>query len=108
MRIRIQLFTLMRLRFRIQVLFKMMGIHDDWSLDPPGLHFEPSGLHCERPRLYFEPLILTLMLIRIQLFTLMRIRIQLRKNAGSMLIRIRNPDKKAQYRTIKKTLSMHL
>ncbi len=23
---------------------------------PPVLHFEPPGFHCERPRLYFEPL----------------------------------------------------
>jgi hypothetical protein len=54
MRIRIQLFTLMQIR--IQLLFRIMGICDHWSVDPPGLHFEPSGLHCERPRLYFEPL----------------------------------------------------
>jgi hypothetical protein len=55
--IRIQLFTLMRIRIqlypgtllwiRILLLIKVMGICD---IDPPGLHFEPPGLHCERPR----------------------------------------------------------
>ncbi len=34
-----------------------MGLCDHWSIDHPGLHFEPPapGLLCERPRLYFEP-----------------------------------------------------
>jgi hypothetical protein len=33
-----------------------MGIGDHWSINLPGLCFEPSGLHSERPRLYFQPL----------------------------------------------------
>jgi hypothetical protein len=33
-----------------------MGTCYHWSTDPPGFHFEPSGLHCERLRLYFDPL----------------------------------------------------
>ncbi len=37
-------------------LIKVMRIRDKWSIDIPGLHFEPPGLHCECPRLYFEPL----------------------------------------------------
>jgi hypothetical protein len=84
-RTRINLFTLMRIR--IQLLLKVRGICDHQSIDPPGLHFEPLGLHCERPRpstrLYFEllnVLILTLMRIwtriRIQIFTLVRNRIR--------------------------------
>jgi hypothetical protein len=53
MRIRIQLFTLMRIRIRIriwillmqirlriQLLFKVRGIRDLQSIDPPGLYFE--------------------------------------------------------------------
>jgi hypothetical protein len=48
-RIRIQLFfTLMRIRIQIQLLFKVLGISR--------LQFEPPGLHCERPRLFLEPL----------------------------------------------------
>ncbi len=41
----------------------------DANLRPPG-HWstDPLGLHFARPRLYFEPLIFTLMWIRIQLF----------------------------------------
>jgi hypothetical protein len=50
----IQLFTLMRIH--IQLLFKMPGIFDHWSIDALGLNFEPLGLHFEHPRLYFEPL----------------------------------------------------
>jgi hypothetical protein len=37
-------------------LIIVMRISDNWSIGPPGLHFEPLGLHCKRPRLYFEPL----------------------------------------------------
>jgi hypothetical protein len=44
--IRIQLFTLTRIR--IPLIINGMGIFDHWSLDPPGLYFEPPGLHCER------------------------------------------------------------
>ncbi len=47
-RIRSQLSSLMRIR--IQLLFKVMGICDHRSINPPGLHFEPSGLHCESAR----------------------------------------------------------
>jgi hypothetical protein len=50
--IRIQLFTLMRIRIQLLV----MGIYNFLSIHPAGLHFEPPSLHCERPRLYFEPL----------------------------------------------------
>jgi hypothetical protein len=53
-RIRIQHFTVIWIR--IQLLFEVMGICDHWSIDPQGLQFEPPGLHCERLRLYFEPL----------------------------------------------------
>ena len=53
LRIRIQLLTLMRIR--ILIFIKMIGICDYWPIDLPGLHFEPPGLLCERPRLYFEP-----------------------------------------------------
>jgi hypothetical protein len=28
------------------LLFKLMGNCDHWSIDPPGLHFEPLGLQC--------------------------------------------------------------
>jgi hypothetical protein len=37
-------------------IFKVMGICDHWSLDLLWLYFEPPGLYCKRPRLYFEPL----------------------------------------------------
>jgi hypothetical protein len=40
MRIRIQLFAL--LRIRILLLIKVC---DNWSMEPPGLRFEPLGLH---------------------------------------------------------------
>jgi hypothetical protein len=40
---------------RIRIRIKVMGIYDHWSTDPTGLHFEPLGLYCELPRLYFEP-----------------------------------------------------
>jgi hypothetical protein len=56
MQIRIQLFTTMRIRIRILLLIKVMGICDHWSIDTSGLHFEPPGLHCDRPRLGFEHL----------------------------------------------------
>ncbi len=48
LRIRIRLFTLMRIR--IQFLVKVMQIYDHWSRDPPQLHFDPPRLHCECPR----------------------------------------------------------
>jgi hypothetical protein len=41
------------MRILIQ-LFKVMGIYDHWSL--LWLYFEPPGLYCMRPRLYFESL----------------------------------------------------
>jgi hypothetical protein len=53
----IQLLT--SLRIRILLLIKVMRIRDFWTMDAPGLHFEPSRLLCERPRPYtfhFEPL----------------------------------------------------
>jgi hypothetical protein len=53
-RVRIKLFTLMRIR--ILLLNKVMQICDHWSPGTLGLHFEPPALHCERPRLHFEPL----------------------------------------------------
>ncbi len=48
MRVRMQLFTIMPIR--ILILIKVMGICEQWSLDPPGLHFEPPDPHYERPR----------------------------------------------------------
>jgi hypothetical protein len=56
MRIRIQPFTLMRIRIRILLIIKGMGICDHWSIDHPGLRFEPPGLHYERPWLCFGSL----------------------------------------------------
>jgi hypothetical protein len=59
LRIRIQLLTLIRIWIRVQLLLKVMGICDQWSEDPPRLHFEPPGLHCESPRsstALFKPL----------------------------------------------------
>ncbi len=38
-----------------------MGICDQWSIGSPGRHFKPPGLYCdscERPQLYYEPLML--------------------------------------------------
>ncbi len=58
----------------------VIRICNHWSTDPPGVHFEPPGLHCERPLLHFEPLQLlnlTTMRIRIQLFSLILIRIRI-------------------------------
>jgi hypothetical protein len=46
MGIRIQIFTLMGIR--ILLFVTVMGICDQRLKDPPGLHFEPPGLHCER------------------------------------------------------------
>jgi hypothetical protein len=43
-------FTFIRFLIRIQLLFKVMGIFDNWSMDRPGLHSEPPA------DLYFEPL----------------------------------------------------
>ncbi len=48
-RIRIQLFILKWIWFRILRIIKVMRICDHWSTDPPGIHFEPPRLHCERP-----------------------------------------------------------
>ncbi len=33
------------LRIRILILIKVMGICEHWSVDPPGLHFEPPDPH---------------------------------------------------------------
>jgi hypothetical protein len=56
-RIRSQLFFLMRIWIRILLLIKVFEICDHWSTDPSGLHIEPPGLHtCKRPRLFIEPL----------------------------------------------------
>ncbi len=54
MRIRVQIFTFMQIL--ILLLVKVTRIWDQWSTDPPEFHFEPSILHCKRPRLHFEPL----------------------------------------------------
>jgi hypothetical protein len=56
MRIRIQLFALMRIR--ILLLIKVIKVCDHWSIDPPGLHFEPPCLHGVHGPLglCFEPL----------------------------------------------------
>jgi hypothetical protein len=43
MRIQIQHFPLMRIR--ILLLIKVMRSSDHWSTGPPGLNFEPLGLH---------------------------------------------------------------
>jgi hypothetical protein len=58
MRIRNHLFTFMRVR--ILLLIKVLRICDHGSTKPPGLHFEPPRLHCERPgpsTAHTEPLI---------------------------------------------------
>ncbi len=47
---------LMRIRIRIQVLFRVIGTCEHRPIYPSGLPFEPPGLHCERPRLFFKPL----------------------------------------------------
>ncbi len=54
MRIRNQLFTSMRIR--ILLLIKVMEICDHWSVDRPGLHFEPPSLNFEPPGFYYKPL----------------------------------------------------
>ncbi len=41
---------------RILLLVKVMQICDHWYTDPPGLHFEPPRLHCERQQLSIAPL----------------------------------------------------
>ncbi len=51
-RIRFQLFTLLRMQIRILLLFKVTGICDHWLIDPIGPHFEPPGFHCERSLLF--------------------------------------------------------
>ncbi len=48
MRIRIQLFTLMRIR--ILFLNRVLWICNHWYAGPTGLHFEPQRLHCKLPR----------------------------------------------------------
>jgi hypothetical protein len=95
MRIRIQLFTSMRIRVCIQ-LFQLNGdadpdtaphqsdgISDQWSADP-----DPVFI-VMRIRIQF----FTVMRIRIQLFTAIRIRIRIRL-LKVMRIRFRNPGKK--------------
>ncbi len=60
-RLRIRLFTLMRIRFRILLLIKVMWICDHLSKGSSRLHFERPCLHCERPgpsRLHFDTLLL--------------------------------------------------
>jgi hypothetical protein len=44
------------MQIRILLLNKVTGLCDSWPVDPPGLHFELSGLYFERPRLCYEPL----------------------------------------------------
>ncbi len=34
----------------IMLIIKVMRIYEHWSQDPPGLHFKPPRLHCERTR----------------------------------------------------------
>jgi hypothetical protein len=80
------LFTLMRIQI---LLIRVRRISYHLFTDPPGLHLENLCLHCENPLAsghgsilsLWGSWILNLMPIRIQLFTLMRIRIQLPKNA---------------------------
>jgi len=55
MRIRIQLFTSMRIR--ILLLIKVANLRPLWyCTDPPELRFEPLLLHCGRPGLHFKSL----------------------------------------------------
>jgi hypothetical protein len=74
---------------RILLLLKVIIIYDHCFKDPPGLHFKPPSLYFERPRLHFEPIKhlnfgSVRVRIRIKLFPLIRIRIQLPKlNADS-------------------------
>ncbi len=78
MRVRIQLFTLMRIRIRVLLLIKVMQICNYWSTDPLGLYLGPPRLHCERHFSIYDlqnSSVLTLMRIRVQLFTLLHIRI---------------------------------
>jgi hypothetical protein len=70
-RIRIQLFTLMRIR--ILLFIKVMQICDRWSTDHPGLYFEPLRLHCERSRPCTAQF---LSLLSSWILTLVRIRIR--------------------------------
>jgi hypothetical protein len=49
-------FTWMLFRIRILLLLLVKVRQICCSTVPRGLHFEPSRLHCERPRLHFEPL----------------------------------------------------
>ncbi len=56
MRIRIRIFSLMRIRIWILLFIKVMRFCDCWSKDPPRLHFERLRLHCERPRPSMAPL----------------------------------------------------
>jgi hypothetical protein len=53
MQIRIQIFTSMQIQ--ILLLIKVTRICDHGPAEPPGFHFEPPRLNCERSRLYFEP-----------------------------------------------------
>ncbi len=45
--IRFQLFTVMRIRILILLFIKARRVCDHWSLDTPGLYFQPPGLHCK-------------------------------------------------------------
>jgi hypothetical protein len=77
------LITLMQIR--IQFLFKVMGICEHWSIDPPGLHFNFLASLASfvsvhgHPRLYFEPL------------NLLNLNVDPDPGSKKMRIRIRNP-----------------
>jgi hypothetical protein len=91
----------MRIRIWMLLLVKVMSICNHRSYIPFGLHYEPhlrafpEGVICP-PRLQFEPLKLLNFdflrtRIRIQLFTLMLIRIQFKEKCASIRVRIYNP-----------------
>ncbi len=99
-RIRIPLFTLIRIwnriRIRILLYIRVTQICDHWSTDPSRLHLDHPCIYCERPPGLLGSIlsiknswILTLMRTRSQIFALMRIRIRLPQ---IFRIRIRSPD----------------
>ncbi len=52
----------------MRVRMGMMGVCENWSVDPPGLHFDPQSLHSSErslpsTALYFEPLKLPVLTI---------------------------------------------
>jgi hypothetical protein len=77
MRIRSLLSTFKRIRNRIQAPLQMTGIYDHWSVDLLGLHWPSFLSYLILNILNFR--ILTLILIRIQLFTLMPIRLRIQR-----------------------------